>query len=323
MSFWKKRKTVSYAKLLLKTTKKLYRKHGKKLAERDAACIESDMAAVRDALRSGNIHEIEKSSEKLRHSFEKHLGFAKKSAFREYAEAFFFALILAIFLRTFIVQLFKIPTGSMEPTLHGAQNYGFGDHIVVNKFIYGPQTLDWVGIPWTNYGFELPSWRFERLALRKPERGDIIVFKFPFNYNCKQCHLDFTLKRGTPRVCPFCGASDVEYQNKDFVKRCVGLPGETLEICDGDVYADGALVTEPKIVKDIYYTNVVAGRGPGRGMYGQKGQKFTVPPDSYFVLGDNSANSKDSRFWGFVPFEEIRGEAIFIYLPPSRIGVVR
>ncbi len=323
MSFWKNRKIVNYAKLVLKTSKKLYRKHGKKLAERDAACLESDMAAVRDALRIGNIYDIEKSAEKLNHSFERYLGFAKKSVVREYAEAFFFALILAVFLRTFIVQLFKIPTGSMEPTLHGAQNYGFGDHIVVNKFIYGPQTLDWAGIPWTNYGFELPTWRLEKLALRKPKRGDIVVFKFPFNYYCNQCHADFTLKQRMPHVCPFCGSHNVEYQNKDFVKRCIGLPGETLEIRDGDIYVNGALVTEPKIVKDIFHTNVMGGNGPGRGMYGLKGQKFTVPPDSYFVLGDNSANSKDSRFWGFVPFKDIRGEAIFIYLPPSRIGVVR
>lgn len=323
MSFWKNRKTVNYAKLVLKTTKRLYRKHGKKLAGRDAYCIEADMAAVRAALQSGNVYDIQKSAEKLHQSFEKYLGFAKKSLTREYAEAFFFALILAVALRTFIVQLFKIPTGSMEPTLHGAQNYGFGDHIVVNKFIYGPETLDWVGIPWTNYGFELPSWRFERLALRKPKRGDIVVFKFPFNYYCNQCHGDFTLKRGMPRVCPFCGSRGVEYQNKDFVKRCIGLPGETLEIRDGDVYVNDALVTEPKIVKDVHYTNVIGGRGPGRGIYGLKGQKFTVPPDSYFVLGDNSANSKDSRFWGFVPFKDIRGEAVFVYLPPSRIGVVR
>jgi signal peptidase I len=281
------------------------------------------MAAVREALRSRNVNDIAKSAERLNQSFEKHLGFAKKSLVREYAEAIFFALILATLLRTFIVQLFKIPTGSMEPTLHGAQNYGFGDHIVVNKFIYGPKTLDWVGIPWTNYGFELPSWRFDRLALRKPERGDIVVFKFPFNYYCKQCHTDFNLKRDMPHICPYCGSHNVEYQNKDFVKRCIGLPGEMLEIRNGDIYVDDKPVTEPKIIKDIYYTNVIGGRGPGRGRYGIKGQKFTVPPDSYFVLGDNSANSKDSRFWGFVPFEEFRGEAVFIYLPPSRIGVVR
>jgi len=323
MSFWKNRKAVNYARLVLKTTRKLYRKHGRKLIEHNAHGLENDMAAVADALRSGNISDIEKSAEKLHNSLENYLGFAKKSAVREYAEAFLFALILAVFLRTLVIQLFKIPTGSMEPTLHGAQNYGFGDHIVVNKFIYGPQTLDWIGIPWTNYGFELPAWRFEKIALRKPKRSDIVVFKFPFNYHCNQCGADLNLTRGMPHVCPSCGSRRVEYQNKDFVKRCIGLPGETLEIRDGDIYVNDALVMEPKIVKDIYYTNIIAGNGPGRGIYGQKGQKFKVPPNSYFVLGDNSANSKDSRFWGFVPFEDIRGEAFFIYLPPSRIGIVK
>jgi len=323
MSFRKNRKTINYARLVLKTTRKLYHKHGKKLIERDAACLENDMAAVDDALRSGNISDIEKSAEKLHNGFEKHLGFAKKSAVREYAEAFLFALILAVFLRTFVIQLFKIPTGSMEPTLHGAQNYGFGDHIVVNKFIYGPQTLDWVGVPWTNYGFELPAWRFEKIALRKPKRGDIVVFKFPFNYHCNQCNSDFNLTRGMPRVCPSCGSRNLEYQNKDFVKRCIGLPGDTVEIRGGNIYINDMLVTEPTIIKDIHYTNVLSGNGSGRRLYGHRGQKFKVPLNSYFVLGDNSANSKDSRFWGFVPFEDIRGEAFFIYLPPSRIGVVR
>lgn len=323
MGFWRNRKIVSYARLVLKTTRKLYRKHGKSLAERDAHCLENDIMAVRDALRSGNISDIEKSAEKLHSSFEKYLGFAKKSVIREYAEAFLFALILAVFLRTFVIQLFKIPTGSMEPTLHGAQNYGFGDHIVVNKFIYGPQTLDWVGIPWTNYGFELPAWRFEKFALRKPKRGDIIVFKFPFNYHCNQCGADFNLSGGTPRVCPSCGSRHVEYQNKDFVKRCIGLPGETVEIRDGNIYINDVLVTEPAIIKDIHYTNVLSGKGPGGALYGHRGQKFKVPQNAYFVLGDNSANSKDSRFWGFVPCEDIRGEAFFIYLPPKRIGLIR
>ncbi len=323
MGYWRNRKIVNYAKLVLNTTRKLYRKHGKKLAGRDAACLENDMAELRDALRSGTISDIEKSTEKLHDSFDRYLQFAKKSVVREYAEAFLFALILAVFLRTFVIQLFKIPTGSMEPTLHGAQNYGFGDHIVVNKFIYGPQTLDWIGIPWTNHGFELPAWRFEKIALRKPKRGDIVVFKFPFNYHCNQCGADFNLTKGAHHVCPSCGSPRIEYQNKDFVKRCIGLPGETIEIRDGDIYVDGALVTEPKIIKDIYYTNIVTGNGPGRGMFGRKSQQFTVPKDSYFVLGDNSANSKDSRFWGFVPFENIRGEAFFIYLPPSRIGIAR
>jgi signal peptidase I len=231
--------------------------------------------------------------------------------------------LLAVLLQAFFFKLFKIPTGSMEPTLHGASHHRwlgqpYGDHILVNKFIYGPATPDWIGLPWFNLGFEVPCWRMEKLAWRKPERGDIIVFKFPFNYACnnRRCRKEFNAKRGTPLRCPYCGSSDISYQNKDFIKRVIGLPGETVEIKDGDIYINDELVTEPRIIKDIYYTNIAPHQGP----YGRRGQKFTVPDGRYFVLGDNSVNSRDSRFWGFVPFENIRGKAFFIYLPPGRFG---
>ncbi|MCX6357612.1 MAG: signal peptidase I [Candidatus Aureabacteria bacterium] len=324
MSFWSDRRTVKNAKIILATTRKLYRKHRRKLPERDALLLDQEMADLKGALRARAIPEIDRAADRLYRSMDRCLGFAKKSIVREYAEAFIFALILAIFLRTFVIQLFKIPTGSMEPTLWGAANHGgFGDHIVVNKFIYGPETLDWIGIPWTNTGFELPTWRFEKLSLRKPVRGDIIVFKFPFNYHCNNCpqslsESDFVLTHGQPRACPRCGSRSIEYQNKDFVKRCIGLPGETVEIRDGHIYINDELVTDPRIF-NIHYVNIP----PERGLYGHPGQKFRVPADSYLALGDNSMNSKDSRVWGFVPFEDIRGKAVFIYLPVKRIGVIR
>jgi len=324
MGFLSDRKKIKYARLLLKTSRRLYRKYRGRLSERDAAALDKDMAALADALSARNLPEIESATEKLQGSFDERLGFAKKSVFREYAEAFILALILAMFIRAFIIQLFKIPTGSMEPTLWGAQNHhNFGDHIVVNKFIYGPQTMDWIGIPWTNYGVELPTWRCNKLAIRKPERGDIIVFKFPFNYHCNNCSpfsksSDFNLKPGQPKVCPACGSRDIEYQNKDFVKRCIGLPGETVEIKDGHIYINDRLLTGPEPIPHIYYTNVPE----GRGLYGHVGQKFKVPENCYFMLGDNSVNSRDSRMWGFVPFRNIKGRAFFIYLPLKRIGFV-
>lgn len=324
MPSFKDRRTIKYAKLILKGGRKLYLKNRARLAVRDADVLEREMLALEEALRARDIPGIQKCAEKLDGSIDRYLGFAKKSIVREYAEAFFFALILALILRTFVVQLFKIPTGSMQPTLYGAQaqhwlSRPYGDHILVSKFIYGPQTLDWLGIPFTNYGFDIPCWRFNKLALRKPARGDIAVFRFPLDYHCVRCGLDFDLKRGESRACPRCKSTYPEYQNKDFIKRVVGLPGETLEIRDGDIYINDKLITEPKIIKDIHYSNISAARGP----YGHKGQKIRVPENHYFVLGDNSANSKDSRFWGFVPFDNIRGKAFFIYLPPSRMGLVR
>lgn len=323
MGYWKDRKVVKNAKLALTTTRKLYRKNRKKISPAGALAIERDIADLADALHSREIPAISAATVKLGESFEKYLSFARKSVFREYAEAFLFAILLALILRTFIVQLFKIPTGSMQPTLHGAKSYRwagqpYGDHILVNKFIYGPKTLDWAGIPFTNIGFDVPSLRFEKIAWRKPQRGDIIVFKFPFSYHCWSCQRDFDLERGAPRECPFCRSQSLDYQNKDFIKRLVGLPGETLEIRDGDIIVNGEPVVEPRVVKDIYYRNV----SPDRASYGIRGQKFTVPEGHYFVLGDNSGYSKDSRYWGFVPFENVRGKAFFIYLPPWRVGLI-
>lgn len=322
MGFFKDRRTMKEARHACKTVRALLKKKRGALNDKAKAQLDHDLAALGSALEARDVAEVERASERLQASFDRHLSFAKKSIVREYTEAFVFALILALIIRTFIIQLFKIPTGSMEPTLHGAANHhGFGDHIVVNKFIYGPQTIDWIGIPWTNYGWDIPTVRFSRIALRAPQRGDIIVFRFPFDYSCtnSRCGADFNLTRDADRVCPSCGSRNVEYQNKDFVKRCIGLPGETIEIRDGHIYVNDEPVTSPKEVADIRYCNI----SPGRGPYGHPGQKFSVPKDSYFMLGDNSANSKDSRFWGFVPFENVRGLAFFVYLPPSRIGVVR
>ena len=323
MGYWKDRKIISRAKLALKTTRRLYRKNRKRIAPGGAAALEREMAAVEAALRSRDIPALEDACPRLERAFERHLSFARKSVAREYAEAFLFAIIIAVVLRTFVVQLFKIPTGSMQPTLHGAGSYRwmgvpYGDHILVNKMIYGPKTLDWVGIPFTNIGVDVPSWRFEKLAWRKPRRGDIIVFKFPFSYRCNDCGFDFNLEPGAPRECPRCHSRYIRYQNKDFIKRLIGLPGETVEIRNGGIYINGKRVTKPQIIAEIYYRNIPPDRGP----YGHPGQRFTVPEGHYFVLGDNSAFSKDSRFWGFVPFGNIRGKAFFIYLPPWRIGPI-
>ena len=187
----------------------------------------------------------------------------KKSVIRDWVESIIIAFLLALVIRTFLVQAFKIPTGSMRMTLIE------GDLILVNKFIYGAK------VPFTK--FYLP-------ALRPPKRGDVIVFIYP------------------------------EDKQKDFIKRLVGLPGETVEIKGGSIYINGKSAQEP-VFNQIYYYN--------RGDFGVEGQKILVPKDSYFVLGDNSASSKDSRFWGFVPKDNLLGKALVIYWPPQRIKLIR
>ena len=184
-----------------------------------------------------------------------------KSQVREWTESFIIAIVLALLIRTFVVQAFKIPSGSMIPT------FKVGDRIFVNKFIYGAR------IPFTE--IRLP-------AMRDPRRGDIVVFVSP------------------------------EDKKKDFVKRLIAIGGETVEIRDGRIYIDGKDIQEPLSIRSVYYYNA--------GDFGKEGVSVKVPEDSYFVLGDNSASSRDSRYWGFVSRKSLLGNAICIYWPLHRCG---
>lgn len=174
----------------------------------------------------------------------------------EYAKAIGFALILALFIRAYFVQAFKIPSGSMIPTLL------IGDHLLVNKFLYGTE------IPFSNDKI---------LIIRKPERGDIIVFRFPHE------------------------------PDRDFIKRIIAMEGDTIEIKNKNVYVNGAKLNEPYIQHtDIYV--ITGGREPRDNSALQ-----TVPKDMYFVMGDNRDQSFDSRYWGFVHANDIRGKAFILY----------
>jgi signal peptidase I len=180
----------------------------------------------------------------------------KKSTFREYAEAAVIAIILALFIRTFVVQAFKIPSGSMEPTLL------VGDHILVNKFLYG------IKIPFINKTL---------IPISEPERGDVIVFIYPVD------------------------------RSKDFIKRVIGIPGDEIKIVDRTIYVNG----EPYKDEHGYYSNTERGFA-GKGNENPFGP-ITVPEDHLFVMGDNRNHSYDSRFWGFVPMEDVKGKAFIIY----------
>ena len=183
----------------------------------------------------------------------------KKSTAREYFESILIAVILALFARTFIVQAFKIPTGSMEPNLL------VGDHLLVNKFVFSP----------TATGLE----RFI-LPNREIRRGDVIVFKYP------------------------------EEPERDFIKRVIGLPGETIELRDKRVHVNGQPIDEP--YANFLYQPPAEGQGKPwdlRETYGP----VTVPQDQLFMMGDNRDNSQDSRFWGFLPRSYVKGRALVIY----------
>ena len=187
----------------------------------------------------------------------------KKSVVREWVESILIALVLALFIRAFFIQAFRIPSGSMRTTLL------VGDRILVSKVAYGPL------IPFT--AKRIPGYT-------TPHRGDVIVFKFP------------------------------EDPKRDFIKRLIAKGGETVEIKFGDIYINGQLIEDP-VIKNIYYYN--------RGQYGAVNEKITVPEGYYFVMGDNSASSQDSRFWGFVPAKNIIGRAELIYWPLDRMRFIK
>jgi signal peptidase I len=180
----------------------------------------------------------------------------EKSRVREYVEALVIAVVLALFVRTFVVQAFKIPSGSMIPTLQ------IGDHILVNKFVYG------VKLPFTNLTI---------IPLGEPKRGDVIVFKYP------------------------------QDESKDFIKRVIGRPGDRVEVRHQQVYVNDTPLTEPYAIHQSEMP-----RNPleqPRDDYGP----VTVPSHAYFVMGDNRDHSLDSRYWGFVTEEKIKGRAFLIY----------
>jgi signal peptidase I len=134
------------------------------------------------------------------------------------------------------------------------------------------------------YGAKIPFTDLRLPAIRGPKRGDVIVFIYP------------------------------EDRKKNFVKRLVGLPGETVEIKNGTIYINDKPLLDPVFNQRYYYN---------RGKLGEEGKRITVPADSFFVLGDNSASSMDSRFWGFVPHRDILGKALVIFWPPQRIRIIK
>ena len=177
---------------------------------------------------------------------------AVKREIKEWTQSILIALVLTLIIRTWLFQAFKIPSGSMRPTLME------GDKLFVNKYLY----------------------RF-----RPPKRGDIVVFKYP------------------------------EDPKKDFIKRLVAFGNETVEIRDGKIRVDGKVLEDPGTFGKFYYYN--------HDPFGGPNEKIKVPKDSFYVLGDNSANSTDSRFWGFVPKANLVGKAVFRWWPLTKVGTLK
>jgi signal peptidase I len=290
-SSWQKRRARKEGLSLARSARRALNRHGHRLSK-----------ATREEI-GGVADELEASARKADHEAtcaamvklddleHRHLAFAKKSAFREYADSIGVAVLVALLLRAFVVEAFKIPSGSMIPTLE------VGDHIFVNKFIYG------LRIPFTKIKF------FE---WRKPKRGEVVVFIYP---------------------------SDPD---KDFIKRIVAVEGDRIAVRRDVLYVNGEEVPHQRMPGLWSYWDLVDERNqdwdqkvairvneqvngerymtihePHSSYLGDYprdgGEAYTVPPGSVFVLGDNRNNSHDSRFWGPVPLENIKGKAMVVW----------
>ncbi len=248
---------VKEAEAEIKKTRGLIKKKRKKIDNDKVSLLETDILALETAIAKGEPKEILAKEERLIKARDRSMPFLNKSVVREYAEAIAIAVVLALFIRTFIVQAFKIPSGSMEDTLL------VGDHLLVNKFIYG------VKIPFVD----------EKVGtFNEPKRGDIIVFRYPVD------------------------------KSKDFIKRVIAVGGDKVEVKNRKVFInDEPAGQEPYAVfkaGDTLFSGFQKGRNFG---------PFSVPEGQLFVMGDNRDNSHDSRFWGTVDLNAVKGKAFILY----------
>jgi len=203
-----------------------------------------------------------------------------KGFVRDWAETVISVLFMVFIIRVTVVEAYRIPTSSMEDTLLT------GDFLLVNKFLYGIRTPDWVGIPFTKIGFSIPYTRLP--GFTEPKQGDIIVFRYPKD------------------------------ERVNYIKRCVAVEGQTVEVKNKQVFVDGVPFPNPPQSRFADYRIIPPSlneRGicpPGAGNRDNYGP-VKVPQGCYFMMGDNRDNSLDSRYWGFLPKKNIVGKAMIIY----------
>jgi signal peptidase I len=289
-SAWQRRRARKEGKSLARGARRSLARHAHRVSPAVREEIVGAAAALEAAVQKGDHDAICASMVTVDDLEHRHLGFAKKSAFREYADSIGVAVLVALLLRAFVVEAFKIPSGSMIPTLE------VGDHIFVNKFIYG------LRIPFTKIKF------FE---WRKPRRGEVVVFIYPTD------------------------------PDKDFIKRIVAVEGDRVEVRKDILYVNGDKVAQERLpglwsyydlvnersgiwdekvairvaeqLGEASYVTIHEPHPSFSGDFPDHDGAYVVPPHHVFVLGDNRNNSHDSRFWGPVPHENIKGKAMVVW----------
>lgn len=281
---YKRYKLKKNYKRLKEQTEWILKKRSDKLTEDQIQKANDFIKKIEETLTKEDFTKFRSEFEKFSEFFKKNLESYKKGVIRENIESILWAAVIALILRSFVIEAYKIPSGSMIPTLL------IGDHLFVNKYIYG------LKIPFTFIKF---------FDYRKPRRGEVVIFTKPD-------------------------------EGKDFVKRVIGIEGDTVEVRGHDVYLNGQLLKKEYIDEYSYperdefsgeYRTVRAQRyletiddvkhyiilRPDSPLMGFGDGVYKVPKDSLFVMGDNRDNSSDSRFWGMVHLKQVKGRAMFIW----------
>jgi signal peptidase I len=271
------------ARQVYSETKNLYAKNRSKVQPEIAGLIRERLGQTELAISNGNMSEIKLKTDELETINKEHLSKFGKSKLRQNVEALLFAVVLALVIRTFIVQPFKIPSGSMIPTLL------VGDHLLVSKFIYGTK------IPFSDKVV---------LPLREIKHGDVIVFRYPNSESDPSKNGIHYIKRvvGLP-------GDKIDVDGRNLI-----IDGEEMLLDYVGDYNDERFGTK----YDEYQEDLL---GKKHIVIYEKGREYTqrgnlpvvVPPGQVFVMGDNRDNSQDSRFWGFVPIHNIEGEAFMTH----------
>lgn len=289
------------AKQVVKSVKKILKRKSEQVSEKGKGELGQTISRIEKAIEEQNDSEFEAALKILEAKSDRYLAFAKKSAPREYFESIGVAVLVAVILRLFIIEAFKIPSESMVPTLM------VGDHIFVSKYRYG------LSLPFSNK-------RLVRFA--KPDYGEVVVFLKP----------SIEEQRGIAP--PQIFTDEYEMVGVDFIKRIVALPGDTVEMKADVLSINGKTIPRCRVGTQVYRTlNRIHGtwEDTEADLWVEKHGKYLytiiedshglkndfgpqkVPNGQVFVLGDNRDNSNDSRYWGAVPFDNIKGRAMFIW----------
>ena len=311
------RELIARARHLIKEAPRLLKANRKRLSPEVATQIGQDVDKLKGLVKKGTAQsgagELERLTGSVDKALEDHLGYARKSVTREYIESIVYAVLIALFIRTFLFEAFKIPTGSMIPTLE------IDDHIFVNKFIYG------VRIPFTQYR----PWQW-----RVPSRGDIIVFEYPKEGEDKG-------KDFIKRVVAVPGDrvrlhGNVLHINDEPVPTEVlnasadcedHTPKECRCVRQEEHFSDHTFITQHRVPSEPYphfrclntpdwplaVPDGVAGDYFGAKADNDAWPDVVIPPEHVFVMGDNRDNSSDGRYWGLVPYDTIKGKAFIIW----------